>query len=122
MIAANIEPILVLTGAVTAIAVGQFFAPAQFLRLAYGEAPADPVSVALARHGGLLIFCVGVLLIYAAFRPPVRMPVMVFAFVEKVAFAACVLGTPLRRRRVAAAMAAADLLMAVVYGLYLAGL
>ena len=122
MIAAHIELILLVTGGATAIAVAQLIAPLQLLRLTYGEAPVDPVSVALARHWGLLIFCVGVLLIYAAFHPPIRVPIMVFAMIEKVGFAACVLGTSLRRRRAAAAMAAADLLMAVVYGLYFAGL
>ena len=122
MIAAHIELILVVTGVATALAVAQLIAPLQFLRLTYGEAPVDPVSVALARHWGLLIFCVGALLIYAAFRPPIRVPIMVFAMIEKLGFAACVLGTALRKRRVAAAMAAADLLMAAVYGLYFAGL
>jgi hypothetical protein len=122
MFAAHIELILVVTGAATAIAVGQFIAPVQFLRLTYSEAPVDPVSMALARHWGLLIFCVGVLLILAAFRPSIRAPVMVFAAIEKLGFAACMLGTSLRKRRGAAAMAAADLLMAVVYGLYFAGL
>jgi len=122
VIAAHIELILVVTGVATALAVAQLIAPLQFLRLTYGEAPVDPVSVALARHWGLLIFCVGALLIYAAFRPPIRVPIMVFAMIEKLGFAACVLGTALRKRRVAAAMAAADLLMAAVYGLYFAGL
>lgn len=122
MIAAHIELILVVTGAATAIAVGQLIAPLRFLRLTYGEAPVDPVSVALARHWGLLIFCVGALLICAAFRPAIRVPIMVFAMIEKLGFAACILGTSLRKRRGAAAMAAADLLMAVVYGLYFAGL
>jgi hypothetical protein len=121
VIAANIEPILVVTGAATALAVGQVVAPVRFLRLAFGEAPADPVGAALARHWGLLIFCVGVLLVYAAFHAPIRAPIMVFAIVEKVAFAAGVLGTSLRRHRVAAAMATADLFIAVVYVLYFAG-
>jgi hypothetical protein len=122
VIAAHIEIILLITGAATALAVGQFIAPLRFLRLTYGEAPVDPVSVALARHWGLLIFCVGALLIFAAFHPPIRVPIMVFAMIEKVGFAACVLGTSLRKRRAAAAMAVADLLMAAVYGLYFAGL
>jgi hypothetical protein len=122
VIAAHIELILVVSGAATALAVGQFIAPAPVLRLIYGEAPSDPVSVALARHWGLLIFCVGALLIYVAFHPLLRVPVMVFAIVEKLGLAACVLGTSLRKRRAAAAMAAADLLMAVLYGLYFAGL
>src|SRR5262249_36134606 len=69
MIAMHIELILIVTGVATATMLIQFFAPLPVLRLIYGEAPTDGVTVALARHWGLLIFCVGVLLIYAAFSP-----------------------------------------------------
>src|SRR5262245_56635115 len=63
MIAAHIEPILIVTGAITAIALIQFIAPVQFLRMIFGETLTDVIGLALARHWGLLIFCVGVLLI-----------------------------------------------------------
>src|SRR5215467_2286134 len=102
MIATHIELILIVTGVVTATALSQFFAPLQMLRRIYGEAPTDGVSVALARHWGLLIFCVGALLIYAAFYPPVRVSVLVFAVIEKIGFGVCVLGTSLRRKGIAA--------------------
>jgi hypothetical protein len=111
----HIEVILIITGAATAIALIQFIAPAPVLRVIFGEAPANAVSLALARHWGLLIFCVGVLLIYAAFHPSVRDPAMVFAATEKVALGVGVLGTSLRRHAVAAAIAAGDSLIALVY-------
>jgi hypothetical protein len=122
VIATHIELILIVTGVATATMLGQFFTPLPVLRLIFGEAPTDPVSVALARHWGLLIFCVGALLIYAAFYPPVRTPILVFAVIEKVALGMGVLGTSLRRQDIAAVLAAADLLMALVYVLYLSGL
>ena len=59
MIATHIELILIVTGAATATMLSQLFAPLPVLRLIYGEAPTDGVTVALARHWGLLIFCVG---------------------------------------------------------------
>jgi hypothetical protein len=122
VIATHIELILIVTGAATATMLGQFFAPLPVLRLIFGEAPTDAVSVALARHWGLLIFCVGALLIYAAFYPPVRGPILLFAVIEKIGLGVCVLGTSLRRQGVAGVLAAADLLMALVYILYLSGL
>ena len=122
MIAAQIEPILIVTGAATALAVAQFVAPPQLLRLTYGQAPTDAASLMLARHWGLLIGCVGVLLIYSAFYTPVRVPVMVFAVIEKVAFGASILATNLRHQFLAAAAAVGDLLIAFVYVLYLVGL
>jgi len=121
MIATHIEIILIITGAVTATMLSQCFAPLPVLRLVYGEAPLDAVSVALARHWGLLIFCVGALLVYAAYVPPLRAPIMVVAAIEKVGLGVCVLGTSLRRRGMAAVLAGGDLLMALVYVLYLAG-
>ena len=122
MIATHIELILIITGAATATMLSQFFAPLPVLRLIYGEAPTDGVSVALARHWGLLIFCVGALLIYAAFYPPVRAPILVFAVIEKIGLGVCVLGTSLRKQGIAAVLAAGDLLMAAVYVFYLRGL
>jgi hypothetical protein len=122
VIVTHIELILIVTGAATATMLSQFFAPLPVLRLIYGEAPTDVVSVALARHWGLLIFCVGALLIYAAFYPPVRVPILVFAVIEKVALGVSVLGTSLRRQGIAAVLAGTDLFIALVYVFYLSGL
>ena len=124
MIATHIELILIVTGAAAATAtmLSQFFAPLPVLRLIFGEAPTHVVSVALARHWGLLIFCVGAMLIYAAFYPPVRAPILLFAVIEKVGFGICVLSTSLRKQGIAAVLAGADLLIALVYVLYLSGL
>src|SRR5262252_10505340 len=85
MIGAHIELILIVTGALTAIALLQFIAPASVLRMIYGEAPTDEVGLAVARHWGLLTFLVGALLVYAAFHPSVRGPAMVVAVIEKAA-------------------------------------
>ena len=92
------------------------------LRHAFGEIPSGVVAITLARHWGLLLFCVGVLLVYSAFHPAVRVPAVVLASVEKVGFVACVFGTSLRQRRMPAIMAAADAFMTLIYVLYLLGL
>ncbi|MDQ8730689.1 hypothetical protein [Bradyrhizobium sp. LHD-71] len=121
MINAHIEIILIVTGAATAIALIQFIAPASVLRVVCGVVPAEMVSIALARHWGLLIFLIGLLLIYAAFHPAVRDPAMVVAAVEKFALGAGVLGTSLRNRPVTTAIATGDSVIALVYLLYLMG-
>jgi len=122
MIASNIGIILVVTGALTAAMVVQFMAPAWVGRRAFGEIPSGTADMALARHWGLLLFCVGALLVYAAFDPAIRRAAVLLASVEKAGFAACVLGTPLRERPIASMMAIGDGLMAVIYVLYLVGL
>jgi hypothetical protein len=102
--------------------VVQFVAPSWVARHTFGEAPSKAASIVLARHWGLLLFCVGALLVYSAFHPAVREPAVVLASVEKAGFAACVFGTSLRKRPIISMMAAADALMTLVYVLYLLGL
>jgi len=121
MIGAHIDIILIVTGALTALALLQFIAPVPMLRMIYGDAPTDEVSLALARHWGLLVFLIGVLLIYAAFHPAVRNPATLLAALEKIALGVGVFGTSLRKHPVAAVIAAGDSLIALVYVLYLGG-
>jgi hypothetical protein len=122
MIGAHIQSILIATGVLTAMAFIMVLAPAAVLRGICGTAaPADAISLALARHWGLLIFCVGVFIIYAAYHPAVRSPVMIFAAVEKIALGMGVLCTSLRAYPVAVTIAAGDTLIALVYVFYLTG-
>ena len=113
MITSNIEVILVVTGALTATMLAQFVAPSWILRHAYGEVPTGVVSIALARHWGLLLFCVGALLIYLAFYQPLREAAVVLAAVEKAGFAA-LFGTSLYRRPMALIMAVGDAAATVI--------
>jgi hypothetical protein len=121
VINAHIDTILIVTGALTAVAFLQFIAPVPMLRALYGETSNDLPSLSLARHWGLLVFLIGALLIYGAFHPPVRGPVVVVAAIEKIALGIGVLGTSLRHRPMAAAIAIGDSVIALVYVLYLAG-
>ena len=121
MIASNIEAVLIVTGTLTASMLAQFLAPRWILRHAFGEVTSGAVSIVLARHWGLLLFCVGALLIYAGFHPAVRDPALVLASIEKAGFVACVFGSSLRRRPAVAAMAIGDGVMVLVYVLYLLG-
>ena len=122
MITSNIEVILIVTGVLTATMLAQFVAPSWTMRHAFGEVPSGTVGFVLARHWGLLLFCVGMLLVYSAFHPTLRQPAVVVASVEKVGFVACVFGSSLRQRRIPSIMAMGDGLMTVIYMLYLIGL
>jgi hypothetical protein len=42
----------------------------------------EPGIPLLVRHWGLLLFLVGALLVYSAFAPAIRVPVMIIAIVE----------------------------------------
>jgi hypothetical protein len=121
MIGVHIDIILIVTSALTAVALLQFIAPVPMLRMIYGDTPTDEISLVLARHWGLLIFLIGALLIYAAFHPAVRTPAILLAAIKMIALGVGVFGTSLRTHPVAAAIAAGDSLIALVYVLYLAG-
>ena len=122
MITSNIEPILIVTGALTASAIALFIAPSWTICRLYGETLSGEPATGVVRHWGLLLFCVGTLLVSAAFHPILRNPAVVLASVEKAGFVACVFGTSLRQHPIAAIMAAGDAIMVLVYVLYLVGL
>lgn len=121
VITSNIEPILVVTGVLTALMLAQFIAPEWMIRRAYGETLSGEATTGVARHWGLLLFCVGMLLVYSAFHPALRRPTVVIASVEKAGFVACVFGTSLRHSRIASLMATGDAAMTLIYVLYLFG-
>jgi len=122
MLAAQIEPILLLTGLATAGAVVLFLLPATMMKMVFGQAPSDALSILIARHWGLLVCLVGALLVYAAYHAEIRVPTLIVAIVEKAAIALGMLLSPLRRRPTVLVMAVTDAGMAAVYLMYLAGM
>ena len=119
MLAAHIELILVLTGLATASALVLFLSPVTMMRMLFGQAPSDALSILIVRHWGLLVGLVGTLLIYAAYHSEIRVPTLIVAIVEKVAFALGVFLSPFHRRPTVFVMALADAGMAAVYLIYL---
>src|SRR5262245_3707526 len=122
MLAAHIELILLITGLATAGVLVVFVAPVPVLKVLFGQAPSDALSLFIARHWGLLVFLVGALLIYAAFHAEVRVPTLIVAIVEKAALVLGLLLSPFRRRPTVLAVALADAGMSAVYVTYLTGL
>lgn len=78
------------TGVITALAGVQLFAPVALLQ-AQGMAVDDATGLFFARHWGALVACFGVLMVLAAGRPALRVPVVVAALVEKAALVSLVL-------------------------------
>jgi hypothetical protein len=121
VLAARIEMILMITGLATAGALVLFLAPVTMLKMLFGQAPDDALSLLIARHWGLLVCLVGALLIYAAYHAEMRVPTLIVAIVEKAAIAVGMLISPFRRRPAVRIVALADAGMAAVYLIYLAG-
>ncbi len=122
MVVAHVEWILIVTGLATAGALALVVAPVAIMRAVFGQSPSDSLSLIIARHWALLIFLVGGLIVYAAYRPDIRVPTLFVAVVEKVVFAAAMLTSPFRRRPAVRVIALADAGMAALYLMFLAGL
>ena len=119
MLAGQIELILLITGLATAGALVLFLAPVPMMKMLFGQAPADALTLLITRHWGLLVGLVGGLLVYAAYHAEIRVPTLTVAIVEKAAFALGMLISPFRRRPSVLVMALADAGMAAVYLIYL---
>jgi hypothetical protein len=119
---AYITPVLSVTGLVTASIIVAFVAPEAVLNKLCTKPPADWVSLAIIRHWALLVFCIGVLLVYAAYKPDIRAPILLAAATEKIVLAAGVFLLRLPLRAIAYIVAAFDAAFAVLYLLYLARL
>jgi hypothetical protein len=122
MLTAHIELILWITGLATAGALVLFLAPVPMMKLLFGQTPSDALSLLIVRHWGLLLFLVGVLLIYAAYDADIRVPTVIVASAEKTAFALSVFISPFHQRSTVLIMALADAGMVAMYLMYLAGL
>ena len=120
MIGRYMKIILLVTGIATATMIAAFFAPEFVLGQLFINPPTDPVSLAVTRHWGVLAFCFGVLLIYAAYRRDARKPVLIVIILEKVVLVAGLLLLPLELQSGAYVVAASDATFSLLYILYLA--
>jgi hypothetical protein len=121
MIASHSTAILVATGLYTAGALLQLFAPRTSLALIFGVRTDDRFTLLIARHWGLLAALVGGLLVYSAFHPEVRAPVVAVAIVEKLVLAGLAFFGSWNRTPVATRTAVVDLAIAALLLLVLVG-
>ena len=123
MLASSIESILVASGIITAGAgLAALLFPHLFLRSGFEvESPITPL-VFFVRHWGVLIFVIGALIVYSAYHPTVRAPILTAAAIEKFGIGLLTFFGPLKRTTAMTAMAVGDGAFAVLYVAYLAGL
>ena len=123
MLAASIAWILVVSGVITAGAgLAAFLFPHLFLRLGFGVDSPISSLVFFVRHWGVLIFAVGALIVYSAYAPTIRGPVLVAAAIEKFAIGLLTFFGPMKRTGAMTAIAMGDGAFAILYVAYLAGL
>jgi hypothetical protein len=120
VLGSSIGWILVVSGVATAAAgLGAFLATGPLLRLAFGVDRPEPETMFFARHWGVLILAVGVLVVYSAYVPAARLPILLAGSVEKAAIVVLIFFGPLKRTLAMTAIAAMDGLFTIMYVAYL---
>ena len=114
--------IMLAAGASTCTMVYAAIAPDAALRATFGETLQGPVAEVVVRNWGALITLVGIMLIWGAFKPPVRAMALVVAGVSKLVFIGLVLAHGGRSLGYQAGIAIAiDLVWVVLFACYLLG-
>ena len=107
------------SGVITAAAgLTALLAPRPLLRLAFAVEGAPSSTVFLVRHWGVLLFVVGVLIVYSVGVPEIRTPVLLAAAVEKIAIGLLLFLGSMKRTSVMTAVALGDAVFAILYVTY----
>lgn len=116
----KIKWIMLISGVLTSTMIYAAVAPKAALQSTFGEALEGPVADLVVRNWGFLIALIGVMLIYGAFHPLQRPLVLAIGGASKVFFISLMFAHGLLRGQ-AAISAAIDLVMMVLFALYLLG-
>lgn len=85
------KAVMIVAGLLTATMLHAAFDPQGALQSTFGEGLQGPLAGVVVRNWAILIALMGALLVYGAFRPAVRAPVLAAAGASKLAFIALVL-------------------------------
>src|SRR5215470_1155281 len=116
MLASSIGWILVTSGIITpAAGLAALLFPNLFLQLGFQVKSPASSTVFFVRHWGVLIFAVATLIVYSAYSPAVRVPVLATAAIEKFAIGLLIFFGPMQRTTAMTAIALGDGAFAVLY-------
>jgi hypothetical protein len=119
---AHMKAVMLVSGALTCTMLYTVLAPETALRAAFGETLTGPLADVVVRNWAAMIVIGGGMLIYGAFDPPSRPPILTMTALGKAAFVALVLaqgGRYLSQQAVVAVVL--DSVMVVLFVAYLAG-
>lgn len=118
-IVAQFKWIMLAGGVLTLTMLQAAIAPRAAFRMLFGDEPAGPLALLLARNWGVLIGLTGAMLVWGAFHPEVRPLVLLVAGASKLAFIALVLSHPPYRRKALVPLVVDGTLVAL-FAVYLA--
>jgi hypothetical protein len=116
----KIKWIMIVSGALTCTMIYAAIAPGAALRSTFGDTLEGPLAEIVVRNWGALITLVGAMLIYGAYKPPVRRLVLSVAGLSKLVFVILVLAHGSRYLGQQAGIAiAVDAVWVVLFAWYL---
>jgi hypothetical protein len=120
LITDHIQIVLLLSGAFTLLPILVFLLPTRGPKLLFGIDAPDGAGGLFTRHWSLLAPSLGALLIYAAWHPELRAPLMLAAAIEKAGLIGLIL-TDWKKAHTARMrpIVIIDLIIVVVYAVYL---
>ena len=119
---ANMKWVMLVSGALTCTMLYVVIAPEAALRTTFGESLTGPLADVIVRNWAAMIVIGGAMLIYGAFDPPSRPPILMMTALGKAAFIVLVLSHGARYLSQQAVVAVVlDSVMVVLFAAYLAG-
>jgi hypothetical protein len=119
IIMTNIKWIMNIAGLLTCSMIFAVFAPDAALISMFGEALTQPLAQVVVRSWGFLIFLIGALLMYGAYKPEYRNLALVFSSVSKIAFIALIVIFGTQYIEKSAVTIVLDSVLAVIFLSYL---
>lgn len=114
----NIQPVLIVSGILTFSMVLMMLAPGFALRTTFGEAAEGRVADLVTRSWGEMIAASGLMLIYAAYHPETRFPILLYSIAGKIGFIVLTLSKGYRGMNALTAVVA-DTIMVALFAWYL---
>ena len=116
----NIYWVLVIGGLLTTSMVFPMLFPKKASKYIFGEIAEGALGTLFTRSWGQMIFSTGLLLVYAAYHPEARLPILVFASFTKLTFAILAISNGRRYlHKLAMPIAFGDLTMVLLFVWYL---
>jgi hypothetical protein len=114
----NIQPVLIVSGILTFSMVLMMLAPRFALRATFGETAEGRVADLVSRSWGEMIAASGLMLIYAAYYPETRLPILLYSIAGKTGFIVLTLSKGFRSTNAMTAVVA-DAIMVALFAWYL---
>ena len=111
---------MIIAGLLTCSMIFAVFAPQAALISMFGEGLSEPLAQVVVRSWGFLIFLMGVLLIYGAFKPVYRNLCLVIVSLSKIAFISIILIFGAQYIEKSAVTLILDSILIILFAFYLA--